>query len=250
MGHRHGISALTIATLLGPVTGALASGCIGVSANRGTPGAIGGNPADLAVCRSGVRPADDGLIDDFEDGNTQSALEAGRDGYWWPKKDDNGSTLEPTPFAPSEGGAGGSEMAMHAKGITASGDGAWGAGFGVNMLGHGLYDASKYAGIVFKAKAGEGSTHHVRFKIGDVNTHKDGNVCSKSCWNHFGKDLSLTTEWKEYRVLFSEARQEDFWGDPRPPAVTPSKLVAIDWSIGTGQPYDIWVDDVAFVVCK
>jgi endoglucanase len=239
------------AVLLLLAAGASASGCIGVSQKRKIAGVVGGDPADLKICRTGVRPADEGMIDDLEDGNNQVALEGGRDGYWWPKKDEKGSTLDPEPFAPSEGGAAGSEMAMHAHGKTSSADGAWGAGFGVNMLNQGkLYDASRYAGFSFKAKAGAASTKHVRFKIADINTHKDGGICTTACWNHFGKELSLTPEWKEYRVLFSEARQEDYWGDPRPPAVTPSKLIAVDWSIGTGQNYDIWVDDLTFIDCK
>jgi hypothetical protein len=233
------------------VAGLLACGCIGVSQKRTVAGAVGGTGTDVKTCHAGTRVADDGLIDDFEDGNTQSNLEGGRDGYWWPKKDTFGSTLEPDPFAPSSGAADGSDMAMHAFGKTSSADGAWGAGFGVNFLsGSGFYDASKYAGFTFKAKAAPGTSTSVRFKIGDVNTHMDGHVCSKACWNHFGKNLILTSEWKEYKVSFSEARQEPDWGDPRPESVTPSKLVSIDWSIGTGQTYDIWVDDLAFTQCK
>ena len=56
-------------------------GCIGVSAKRSSAaGVVGGNVADLNVCRAGVRVADDGAIDDFEDGNNQLSLEGGRDG--------------------------------------------------------------------------------------------------------------------------------------------------------------------------
>ncbi len=226
------------------------TGCIGVSEKRVLSGAVGGTGADVKSCRTGTRRADDGTIDDFEDGDMQLSLEGGRDGYWWPKKDQAGSTIEPTPFGPSDGAGDGSEMAMHASGKTATGDGAWGAGFGVNLVGQGtFYDASKYAGISFRAKVGPGASTSVRFKIGDVNTHADGHIC-KGCWNHFGKDLILTTEWREYKVLFSDVRQEPYWGDPRPLSVTPTKLVSIDWSIGPGRTYDVWVDDVAFLDCK
>jgi hypothetical protein len=236
----------------------LVSGCIGVSESRSA--ASNGGTAAAAkseaphVCRAGTKIAEDGVIDDFEDGNTQASLNAGRDGYWWPKKDAVGSTIEPEPFAPSEGGADGSEMSMHASGKTAVGDAtnAWGAGFGVNFLSQKgvLYDASKYVGITFKARVDEKSTRKVRFKIGDANTHMDAGIC-KTCWNHFGKDLTLTTKWKEYTITFAEAQQEEGWGDPRPSSLTPSKLVAIDWSIGGGGiAYDIWIDDVAFIECK
>jgi endoglucanase len=227
--------------------GVALAGCIGVSERRSQPGGAG---ADIKTCRAGTRPADDGAIDDLEDGNNQVNLEGGREGYWWPKKDEKGSTIEPVPFAPSDGGAG-SEMAMRGFGKTVSVQDAWGAGFGLNFLNQGaLYDASRYVGISFKAKVGEGSTRRIRFKIGDVNTHKDGKVCTTACWNHFGKELTFTPQWREYMVLFSEASQEPGWGDPRPSAVTPGKLVSIDWSIGTGQSFDLWVDDLSFLTCK
>ena len=227
------------------------SGCIGVSQKRITPGIVGGRSIDLKVCRSGTRPAEDGNIDDFEDDNNQLTLEGGRDGYWWTKKDEKGSTIGPDPFAPSEGGADGSEMSLQGVGKTSSSPDAWGAGFGVNLVSNqgSFYDASKYVGISFKAKAGPGSTTTVRFKIGDVNTHQDAHIC-KACWNHFGKDVTLTNQWKEYKVLFTEARQEPYWGDPRPVAVTPSKLVSIDWSIGPSQIFDLWVDDIRFLECQ
>ena len=237
--------ATSLATVLVTTTG-----CIGVSQKRGAGnGVVGGNIADLNVCRAGIRPADDGAIDDFEDGNSQVNLEGGRDGYWWPEKDEKGSTVGPAPFAPSEKGAAGSELCMNAQGTTVSTEGAWGAGFGFNFMTKGAYDASKYAGIGFKARIKDGTSRQVRVNIGDINTHQDGKIC-RTCWNHFGKTLSLTPEWKEYRILFTETRQEDFWGDPRPPVITPSKLYTVEFKIGTGQSFDIFVDDLYLLACK
>ena len=243
-------------------SGAAGPGCIGVSrprvksSARSAEGASAVSPTVLAragikICAPGAtRPADDGDLDDFEDRNNQLTPLSGRDGYWWTKKDDKGSTAEPRVLGPSPGGADGSARAMHVWGRTAAGDGAWGAGIGVNFSTHGPYDAERYAGISFKARVGtDDSTRHVRFKIGDVDTHQDGGICTE-CWNHFGKDLDLTTEWKEYKVLFASAKQEDGWGKPRPPAVLPGKLISIDWSIGTGQIYDLWLDDIMFLDCQ
>lgn len=233
--------------LLGLVSG---SACIGVSQKRSAGTAQGA--AEGRTCRVGTRPAIDGLVDDFEDENGQLSQLGGRDGYWWTKNDGKGSTVGPDPFIPSEGGADGSGLALRAMGKTAiGGPETWGAGFGVNMLSRkdGAYDASKYVGISFKAKVGEGSTRQVRFSIGDANTHPDSGIC-KVCWNHFGKDLTVTPQWKEYRVLFSELQQQAGWGDPRPTALSPSKLVAIDWAITGGQTYDLWVDDIQFLDCK
>ena len=86
---------------------------------------------------------------------------------------------------------------------------------GVNLASKGLYDGSAYAGLSFKAKVGSSSTRSFRVKIGDVNTHGQLGTC-KSCWNHFGKDLQIGTDWQEYVVMFSEVKQADGWGEPRP----------------------------------
>jgi hypothetical protein len=245
LGGRHVLSLLAVATTVAWLSSA---GCIGVSQKRAAGGGIiGGDVADLNVCRAGIRIADDGAIDDFEDGNNQLSLEGGRDGYWYTAKDTKGSTIE---MSTQEGGAGGSEESMHITGTTVSGGDeslAWGASVGAMFAGKGAYDGSKYAGIVFKARAT--GTGQVRFNIGDINTHLDGKVC-EACWNHFGKTLSLTPEWKEYRILFTDARQMDGWGKPRPAAITPSKLYNLEFKIGPGQTFDISIDDMAFLSCR
>jgi endoglucanase len=233
-----------------------AASCMGVSQKRTAAASGAAAPSKDALATAGIktcpgdtRPADDGDLDDFEDRDTQLTRISGRDGYWWTKKDDKGSTIDPSPFRPQEGGAGGSHQALRGLGETSRADGSWGAGFGANFSTKNPYDASRYVGIAFKAKVDPKSTRHFRFKIGDINTHKDAGVCT-DCWNHFGADFDFTTEWKEYRVLFSNAPQEVGWGNPRPPTLTPSKLYSLDWSVGPGQTYDLWVDDITFLDCK
>jgi endoglucanase len=231
----------------------LCAGCIGVSQKKVLTGVVGGTGSDVKSCPLGAKVAEDGLIDDFEDGNNQLSTEGGRDGYWWPKVDNAGSTLEPTPFGTSEDAKDGSENAIRVHGKTVSGDPtlAWGAGFGVNLRDQtAIYDASRYAGITFKAKVGKGTSTSVRFNVGDINTHPSGNMCTTACWNHFGRDMVLTTEWKEYKIMFNEMHQQPDWGSPRPLSLTPSKLIEIDWQIGPGRDYDIWVDDIALLDCK
>jgi hypothetical protein len=222
------------------------TGCIGVSAKR--TGAGGPGTAPVLRCRA-FKPAADGTIDDFEDGNKQLTKLAGRSDYWYDARDKMGSTIE---LKMDEPGAGGSEMAAHITGVTAPGkpeNDVWGVQLGVHFVPKMSYDASKYAGISFKAKTAPGSARNVRFKIGDVNTHPEGKIC-KTCWNHFGKDLILSEQWKTYTVSFSSAEQEAGWGDPRPAGVLPDKLIEMNWSIGPGNSYDIWFDDVTFVDCE
>jgi hypothetical protein len=229
------------------VPGLLACACIGVSAKTVPPN----GPGTVAPirCRA-THPAADGALDDFEDGNTQLSKMGGRDGYWFNAKDTLGSTID---LRVDEPGANGSENALHASGTTVPGlpeNGAWGAQVGVKFLNQGvLYDAAKYAGIAFRAKVGPGSGRSVRFKIGDANTHPEAGIC-KTCWNHFGQSLSLTPEWKEYRILFAGAQQEEGWGNPRPAALSPDKLVNMDFTIGPGQAYDVWIDDITFLECQ
>src|SRR6185503_7975359 len=168
------------------------AGCIGVSAKR--VGAGGAGTAPVLKCRA-LKPATDGALDDYEDGNKQLTKIAGRDGYWYDAKDKKGSTLD---VKIDEPGAGGSEMAAHITGVTVPGkpeDDFWGIQLGVHFINNGIFDGAKYAGISFKAKVGPGSSRNVRFKIADINTHPEGKIC-KACWNHFGKDLTLTDQWK------------------------------------------------------
>lgn len=206
-------------------------------------------------CSGNVSAAADGLVDDFEDGNNRSAEVAGRGGWWYTAADNAGSSISPQGnFTPSDGGAGGSKKAAHVSGKTAAEQAAWGAAFGVGLVqDNGRYDASKYAGVSFWAKVGESSGKTFRFKISDVNTHPAGNVCKESsggCWNHFGTELSLTTEWKEYTIRFADLRQEEGWGDPHPPSLSVGKLISIDWTVPRGQDFDLWVDDIKLVECK
>jgi hypothetical protein len=227
--------------------------CVGRSASRGATPESG--KSELPRCKKGIMPAVDGLIDDFEDGNNQVALMGERDGYWWVSTDTLGTKVTDPPegFKPSDGGAKGSSMAGRVVGHTvAGGDQAWGVEFGGNFLSakSEMYDASRYVGISFMAKAPGKGIKSVRFNVTDVNTHPDGAVCT-TCWNHFRKDLNLTNEWKEYRVLFSELQQRPGWGSPRPEHVTPTKLVAATFAVGgVDSDFDVWIDDLQFLECK
>ena len=51
----------------------------------------------LKTCSGETAAAADGLVDDFEDGNGQVALLAGRSGYWYSAADPKGSTISGAP---------------------------------------------------------------------------------------------------------------------------------------------------------
>ncbi|MCL2449323.1 MAG: hypothetical protein FWD17_10270 [Polyangiaceae bacterium] len=236
------------ASILAMGVAIVTDGCIDLSKQAVCPVPAGQTP--VKVCSSGFRTTDDGLVDDFEDGDQQVSHVGDRGGYWFTSHDPNGSVIDPSPFKMSDGGAAGSKKVLHVSGQTANDNsgGAWGVLVGANFVEQGVYDASDYSGVSFKAKVSGTSTKNVRFNVADASTHPDGGMC-KSCWNHFGKDMTFTGEWQEYVVPFAELQQQPGWGD-RFAAVTPSKLIALNWAIGPGRAFDLWIDDVQLVSCK
>jgi endoglucanase len=211
------------------------------------------NTGSAAGADEGGKCPPDALIDDMEDDNNQVAPNKGRTGYWYTFVDKAGSTAAPPPggtFAMAAGGAEGSTHAAHLSGKVGTGQTVY-AGMGFNFVEpKAPYDASAYKGVSFWAKVGPGSLTKVRAKLSDVNTDPDGKVCSQ-CYNDFGADLELTEKWTKYTLLFSSIKQLDGWGAPHVPAITPSKLYAMQWQVNTpGANYDIWVDNIAFVGCK
>ena len=200
------------------------------------------------TCKNGTKAAATGLIDDFEDGNDKPAAAGGRTGSWWIGKADHAViTLPKGPVKPSAGGPEGSKFALHFVGKTDNAD-TWGAAVGVNFLPTGFYDASKYAGIAFKIKSAKPNLD-VRLKILDSNTHPEGGVC-KDCFNAFGRELILGTEWKDVSLMWSELTQQSDWGNPRPPMIEPTKLHDMEWQMWPGNEFDVWIDDVHFLECQ
>lgn len=208
---------------------------------------------DVAALTAECGP--DGLVDDMEDNNNQTAVVEGRGGYWYTYVDDAGSTIEPTAgsqggtFEQAEGGANGSKFAARMKGTLAGAQINY-AAMGMNFVDpRDEYDVGKYKGISFWAKKGPGSRADVRVKFPDIHTDGDGGECSV-CDNNFGVDLKLTDSWKKYVILWSKTRQQEGWGQPRPRKLDTKTVRAIHWQVqGAPGGYDIWVDDVNFVGC-
>ena len=240
---------LSMSVMLGGVaTAALTLGCSGSGAASGDAPPMKTGAAATAAC------GPDALIDDGEDQNNQVIVQKGRAGYWYTYVDDNKSTIEPTAgklggtFTMSPGGANGSQYAARMWG-TLGPSGTVYCGMGMNFLDpKEPYDASMYGGVKFYARKGPGSTEKVRLKIPDVSTDPDAGKC-KECYNDFGVTFPVTDAWTEYVLPFELAKQEPYWGDEFP-RITPSKLYALQWQVNTnGAPYDIYVDDIAFVGC-
>jgi endoglucanase len=248
----------------GPAPGSAAS--IGVPAAQDTPppAAAGGAAAAPSAPSAPAVPGApigttgfkecsvEGLIDDGEDGNNQNNNADNRGGYWYTFRDKKGTTIEPVAgedggtFAMSEGGHG-SQFAARFHGKIGTGAPLFG-GMGMNFVDpKEVYDSSKYAGISFWAKKGENSTGKVRLKVPDVNTDPQGGACTE-CFNDFGGDLNLTTDWKQYIFPWKSMKQMPGWGNPRKPHITPSKLYGIQFQVNVPSAnYDIYIDDLKFI---
>jgi endoglucanase len=185
----------------------------------------------------------DALIDDGEDGDNRIVVRQGRGGYWYTSIDATGSTMEPAgTFKMGQPGHAGSKHAAHMQGkMGTTGDSFWASiGFGF-MDPPAPYDASRYTGISFWAKG----PAHIRLKVPDAYTAPAGGHC-QDCYNDFGIEIALTSNWERYSIPFAALAQQPNWGDPRA-EVTSSELFAVQWQFGTqGRAFDIWIDDVAF----
>jgi endoglucanase len=193
------------------------------------------------------------MIEDGEDNNNQVIVQEGRGGYIYTFLDKAGSTISPNTDAGdltlAEGGAEGSKYAYRVTGKVGAAEVVY-AGLGVNFVDpKGQYDASKYAGISFYAKAGPGSTTTVRLKVPDGSTDPAGKQCSE-CFNDFGYELQLGTEWQKFTIPFSEMSQLPGWGSPQPGSIDKSTIYGVQFQVNDkGADYDLWFDDIRFVGC-
>jgi hypothetical protein len=194
----------------------------------------------------------DGSIDDGEDGDNRTLTRGGRGGYWYTFRDKLGTTV--TPATEEEGGrfamsAAGPDTRYAARfhGKVGTGSPLF-AGMGLNLIDpKGPYDASRYGGIAFRARRAEGSIGKVRLKVPDVNTDPQGRACAE-CFNDFGADLNLTTEWQTFVFPWPALKQMPGWGVPRKPQIAADQLYGIQFQVNVpGGDYDIFVDDLRFI---
>ena len=221
------------------------------ASTAGSSGAAGSSAAAASV--AGKECPLDYTIDDCEDGQNQVKVQKGRNGYWYTFLDKVGTTITPPAgktFIMSQGGPNGSMYTARMMGkVSATGDPLY-AGMGFSFTNpKGQYDASAYTGVSFYAKVGPSAIKAVRLKVPDVSTDPDGKICTE-CFNDFGADLTLTDQWKQYIVPFSDMSQMEGWGNPHPKGVDKTKLYGMQWQINApGADYDLWVDNVAFTGC-
>jgi hypothetical protein len=203
-----------------------------------------GNPRPICVGADAADP----LIDDMEDGDGFICEAEGRHGHWYTYSDGTSTDLTPAvDFEPSRipGGRGTSLYAAH---LTGSGFTDWGVGMGFNLnlqdLARGSIDASTISGIRFWIKTA--TPVRVTFPTYLTAPPEIGGDCvDPNCNDDFGFDITAPiADWTEIEVPFSALQQQGgnaIW-DPR-------NLIAIEFRIPPGAPFDVWVDDIYFRRC-
>jgi hypothetical protein len=227
----------------GEMLEAIASGTRSVVEAAGPPRDTPGPSLPGAECNAVSASGRDGLIDDFEDGNSQVLVRDGRNGVWHVFQDGSeGADISMTdPPVPDSGGANGSRRAMHLSG---SGFQDWGAGVGLELRSGVLpYDASAHQGIRFWAR-GTPSLRLV-FVQQDLATGDTCAACSggsSECANFYGASAVLSDDWTEFTVPWS-ALSQSFAGST---AFGADQLLMIKFEAPPADRFEFWLDDVSF----
>lgn len=226
------------------------------SGGLGTGDGDGDGDGDSAACVPATDRCDcvvraDGVntvIDSFEDGDFRINVIDARDGDWFQAQSQAGlplgtMTLEagalhltggPTTLTPPEGQPD-----------------DW-ATFGV-PLGQ-CYDASPYAGIRFRIKGNtsDGRNESIRFSISTPPTTgvSAGGSCPDGdlgCYNHFGSEVILESEWQTVTVTWAEMIQGN-WGIMVPAGYDKAAhILAVNFApLENTKGYDFTIDDVEF----
>lgn len=237
----------SVAPMLAVVAAMAVAACDSPSSNSPDANAVGS--FDLGGCPATA------VVEDAEDNDHQILGHEGRGGYMYTFLDEAGSTVEPVAgrlggtFSQTEGGANGSLYAARISGTLASGSLVF-AGYGLNFVNpKAPYDASAYEGISFFARRSENSPASIRLKVPDANTDPEGGVCSE-CFNDFGADIELQTQWQRYTLSFKDLAQASGWGAPQPGAIDATKIYGLQFQVNSpGSTFEIWIDDVSFYGC-
>ncbi|HLV19996.1 MAG TPA: hypothetical protein VKZ49_03910 [Polyangiaceae bacterium] len=190
------------------------------------------------------------MIDDMEDdGDSAIMFINGRSGNWYAFNDKTSSAQVPESDAdyftmvdldPPRG------RSLRAAWTKGEGFTDWGAGIGFDLRAKTPYDASQYAGVTFVGMSHE--PRDMRFDIGDATTVPQAPICEgeQYCYDNFGRAVQLGTDWQRFRFDWQDLAQVG-WGRPQSPAIDPSRLYAMRFQVAGADPFELWIDDVAFL---
>jgi hypothetical protein len=246
-------------TVLFPAVVFLLAGCGAVLINEGSkeePLSDGLKNPEVQKAQVKVSPAQ-AIISNFEDGTNKMnpLLYGSKAGVW--TATNSGGVINTPLVVP--GGANGTAMALHVSGtLVNKGDNTYPS---VLLAGkfkpRAYYDASPFHGIRFYYKCpADDLAPGRRFNIPIAATvpTSSGGICTDSCYNHFGVDLTTANDWVKKQLSFNDLQRQSGWGS----AVTPPdftdhlrEIVDIEWMEGSGNTagtyaIDYWVDEVEF----
>jgi len=230
----------------------------GSAGTLSTSGSGGDQTSGGASGSSGMAmgPTSD-LVDDLEDNDGRITMAGGRQGGWYAFSD--GSIMPPAPddnansngFMPASPGANSSQHAVH---VSASGFGNY-AGVAVDFNNSGVrpkdtanrkvYDVSAYDGVVFQAKGMSSGSMRIMAVTQQIAGKAEGGTCDDSntgnhCWESYGKDFTLSSDWTEVRVRFSDMTT----GNSSP--FDPKSVFGLAFQDNAQNgSLDLWIDDLA-----
>ncbi len=247
----------------GPATqGSTGAGCGSTPASGSTTTGAGGATTSGSPDGGLIPPDRLDLIDDMEDMDERLILPPrdGRTGRWntyndgtscatqWP---DAKGFFVMSAIEPARGSSAFAARTL-GQGFSAMPSGGW-ATMELSFIGAsdgqdaGLltanYDAHRYQGITFYAKAGAGTQTEVRVNLTTPQTLPQGGTC-KICYDSFGATISLTTDWQQYVLSFGALQQRGF-GDPVP-VFDAYHVYTVTFGFAGPSPFDLWIDDIAF----
>lgn len=218
----------------GSTTAASTTGSDSTSTGSTTSSSGTGGSATPSICDNNTHAVtvDNGFVDDFETDKTF--------GGWYSFADTEAANYKK--IAAEAGGAASTTMSgrVSATGIKAPTAGGFGAGFGFGLKDAAMTcaDVSAFDGVSFWAKGTSAADNSLRFQVVVAATQAkaDGGDCEKNCYNHPGKSITLTADWKQYTVKWAELAG----------AVKVNGIVlGLNW-ITTGPDFDVSIDEVTF----
>lgn len=231
----------------------------GVSAAGGSAGAaMAGNGGSSATSgaggSSGAPSPTPSVIDDFEDDDLNLLRDDQRTGSWFRYDDGSSGTTGPSPLVAAALTGAPAALGKYAIHITATGFSSWGSGLAATFMSSGkAYDASRFSGVRFWARVGQGKEPKSHLQISDATTEAAGGKCnsasgapaSQLCGNHFGSMVTVTTAWAAYEVRFDAMSQAAGWGLTAP-ELDAAHVYGIQFVTPAMSDLDLWLDQLEF----
>ncbi len=205
----------------GGAAGTSASNAGGATNLGGEPSSGGSQAGSSGGTEAPTEPPNPLAVDDFEDGNTQALC---GDGHWYVSNDGTGTQsfgLEAAKGRPS------GSHAMRTRGVDFT---EWGAALGVDLEGSTpALDLTAYGELRLAIRAEPGFEGALDISLLDVDD------------THFRHRIELASDWQDLRLPLSSFLRADG------AVLDRSRVGDLQFFVAPGQPFDFWIDDVAFV---